>query len=127
LAASTITAFICPRSMRSRRSASESSIVAGLSTAPSFIAASISSHSSTRLGSITSRRSPRPIPRLRRKLAARSEATRSSSKLRADSAPDSSTTHSARRALPRARSSKWSSAQLNVGSDGQRNSAMALA
>ena len=58
-----MTAPTRPRSMRSRRSASASCVVAGMITAPSFIAASVVSHSSTWLPSRTSSRMPRATPR----------------------------------------------------------------
>ena len=59
--------------MRSRRSDSASSVVAGITTAPSFIAASIVSHSSTWLPSISTIRSPRATPCARSQFATWSE------------------------------------------------------
>jgi hypothetical protein len=82
------------------------SVVAGLSTAPSFIVARVISHSGTTLGSIISTRSPRLTPSRRRKLATRLERTRISSNVTFHSAPCSSTIQSAGRSLPRAMSSK---------------------
>ena len=53
-----------------------------MTTAPSFIAASITSHSGTTLPSISRMRSPRLTPSARRPLAIRLEAADSSAKVR---------------------------------------------
>ena len=68
------------RSGPSGRSAS-ASVLAGITTAPSFIAASITSHSGTTLPSISRMRSPRLTPRARRPLATRLERSESSAKV----------------------------------------------
>ncbi|NYH16540.1 hypothetical protein GGD41_003768 [Paraburkholderia bryophila] len=65
-ALSTTTNFAPPICTRSRTSSADNCVVAGSTIAPSFIAASITSQSSTRFGSINSKRSPRPTPTLRR-------------------------------------------------------------
>jgi hypothetical protein len=97
--------------------------VAGMITAPSFIAARIVSHSSTRLPSITIIRSPRATPCARSQFATWFERSDSSANVHVRSLPSSSTIHSARRPPPSAAStSNQSSAQLNESSCGQRNS-----
>ena len=58
-----------PRSSRSRSSSGVSNVVAGITTTPSFIAASMVSHSGTTLPSNSSKWSPRFSPCARRKLA----------------------------------------------------------
>ena len=90
-----------PRSTRSRRSAGPSSGVAGMTTAPSFIAASIVSHSSTWLPSMRMIRSPRPHA-LRRAASSRPGWTARTARRTTSfcSAPSSSTIHSAGRSLP---------------------------
>ncbi len=67
--ASAITCRTCPAQIRSSRSAGCSSVEAGMITAPSFIAASMTSHSGTMLPSISSTWSPRRTPRPRSQLA----------------------------------------------------------
>ena len=107
LAATSATTWrILPRSMRSARSAWVSCVVAGLTTAPSFIAASVISHSGTTFGSMTSMQSPRRTPLARRKFATRLERSLIPAKLSFASEPSSFTTHSAVRELPRAMTSK---------------------
>ncbi len=95
--------------------------------APSLIVASMTSQIGRTLGSIISTRSPRRTPRARRKLATRDERSASSAKLTFTSSPSSRTRWSAVRALPRARTSNQSSAQLKRGSSGQVNSRYAAA
>jgi hypothetical protein len=51
-----------PRSIRSRRSAGPAAVVVGMMTAPSFMMASMDSHSSTWLPSMTMTESPLPTP-----------------------------------------------------------------
>jgi hypothetical protein len=75
-------------------------------TAPSFIAASITSHSGTTLPSISRMRSPRPMPSRRSQLATRFERRLSSAKESLASPPLSSTIHSAVARLSRAIASK---------------------
>ena len=58
-----------PRAKRSARSLRVNSVVAGTITAPSFIAASMHSHSATTLPSMTRMRSPRRTPSARSILA----------------------------------------------------------
>ena len=70
-----------PRSNRSARSSAVSSVVAGITTAPSFIAASMTSHSGTTLPSISRMRSPRLTPSARSPLATRLERSDSSAKV----------------------------------------------
>ena len=105
------------------------SVVAGITTAPSFIAASSVSHSSSWLPSIRMIRSPRPTPLARNQFATRLERDDISANVQYASEPSLSTIHSARRA-PRSVSaatlSKWSSAQLNSVSAGQRKSRTAV-
>ena len=67
-----------PRSNRSFRSFGVSNVDAGITTAPSFIAASITSHSGTTLPSISRMRSPRFTPSARKPLAMRLERSDSS-------------------------------------------------
>ena len=64
------------------RSAAVSKGVAGTTTAPSFIAPSITSHNAVTLPSISRMRSPRRIPSTRRPLATRLERSESAAKLR---------------------------------------------
>ncbi|MDT4865777.1 hypothetical protein FQZ97_1006010 [compost metagenome] len=125
--APTTTCFTSPRSMRSRRSSGVSSAVAGISTAPSLMAASIVSHSALSLPSTMSTRSPRCTPCARRKLATWLERCASCANENRSSVPSASTIHSAVASLPFAMTSKWSSAQLNAVSAGQRNCALAAA
>ena len=70
-----------PRSNRSLRSLGVSKVDAGITTAPSFIAASITSHSGTTLPSISRMRSPRFTPSARKPLAMRLERSDSSAKV----------------------------------------------
>ena len=84
-----------PRSMRSVRSAAVSSVVAGMTTAPSRIAASIVSHSSTWLPSMSRIRSPRVTPWLRSQPATRLDRSASSANVSLVSEPSCSTIHSA--------------------------------
>ena len=58
-----------PRVIRSARSSGPSSVDAGMMTAPSFIAARMTSHSGAMLPSMTSTRSPRRAPSPRSQLA----------------------------------------------------------
>ena len=95
-----------PRAKRSARSLRVSSVVAGTITAPSFIAASMHSHSGTTLPSISRMRSPRRTPRPRSALATRFERSLNWAKESLVSPPSSSTIHSAGRSLPRAIGSK---------------------
>ena len=57
-----MTALARPRLMRSARSAVPAAVVVGIRIAPIFITASIDSHSSTWLPSISSTGSPLPMP-----------------------------------------------------------------
>ena len=98
--AAATTALTSPRSTRSTRSSGPSSVDAGIITAPSFMAASIVSHSGTTLPSISSTWSPRRTPRPRRWLATRLERSVISAKVRRSSVPSSSTIHSAGRSPP---------------------------
>ena len=105
-----------------------SCVVAGMITAPSFIAPSISSQSGSVLGSMTRMRSPFATPRPWSQLAMRVLRSESSAKVAETSrgfSPPSWTMRSAVRVFPRAYSSNQSMAQLKCGSRGQRNSAMA--
>ena len=111
--------------MRSRRSLSASSVVAGITTAPSFIAASIVSHSSTWLPSISTIRSPRPTPCARSQFASRSDRVTSSSNVSDRDDPSPSTTSNPTASFPRAKPSNQSSAQLNSSSAGHANDAQA--
>ena len=106
-AAPTTTWRAPPRSSRSRRSAAVSSVVAGITTAPSFIAASSVSHSSTWLPSMRMIRSPRATPRPRSQLATWFDRADSSANVQKASDPSSSTIHRARACAP-----------LDVGGDG---------
>jgi hypothetical protein len=119
------TARTRPRSKRSIRSSRLSSNVAGIITAPILMQASISSHSGTSLPSISSTRSPRATPRPSSQLATRLLRAAISAKVTFCSLPSSATIHSAVAWLSRARSSKWSSAQLKWASCGQRKPAWA--
>ena len=112
-----------PRANRSARSAGVSSVAAGMITAPSFITASIVSHSGATLPSITSTRSPRFTPSARSALARRFERSESSAKL-SEVAPSPTMVSAGRAALsPRASSaSNQSSAQLKWVGSGQRKS-----
>jgi hypothetical protein len=112
-----------PRSTRSARSSAVSNVVAGMTTAPSFIAASIVSHSSTWLPSMSRIRWPRWTPRARSHPATRLDRSASSAKLSLVSEPSSSTIHSAGRSGYSSAStpSNQSSAQLNPDTSGQRN------
>jgi hypothetical protein len=60
--ASVTTCRTSPRVIRSARSAVPNSVLAGMITTPSFIAARMTSHSGAMLPSIRSRRSPRRAP-----------------------------------------------------------------
>ena len=80
--------------------------MAGMITAPSFMQASITSHSGTTLPSIRSTASPRRTPLARRKFATWLERRDRSAKDSLTSPPPSSTTHSAVRSFPLAISSK---------------------
>lgn len=108
--------------MRSARSAVDTSIVVGTSTAPSLIPASMISHSSTRLGSISSTRSPRATPHSRRYWATWCERADISANVIFCSLPSSPTTHSAGVRLSLASTSKKSSAQLKWSSWGGEKS-----
>ena len=66
-----MTCLTRPRAKRSARSLRVSSVVAGTMTAPSFIAASMHSHSGTTLPSMSRMRSPRLTPSRRSPLATR--------------------------------------------------------
>ena len=115
-----------PRAMRSVRSAGPTAVVVGMITAPSFITASIDSHSSTWLPSIRTTGSPFRTPRSPSQPASRSEACDISAKLRSVEEPSSSTITRAGRSLSRAIASNQSTAQLNRSpTSGQRNSATA--
>ena len=70
-----------PRASRSAMSSLASSVVAGMTIMPSFIAASIVTHSGPTLPSISSSRSPRLAPSARKPLATRDELCDSSAKL----------------------------------------------
>ena len=100
------TCLTWPRSTRSTRSSGVSSVVAGITTAPSLIAASMVSHSGTSLPSMIRMRSPRLTPCLRSQLATRFERADISAKDSFDSLPSSSMIHSAGLSLPCARASK---------------------
>jgi len=76
--ASVTIAFTWPRSRRSRRSSRSSSVVAGIMTAPSLMAASIVSHSGRLFGSMMSRRSRAPRPSEAKKFATCAERRASS-------------------------------------------------
>ena len=116
--------FACPRSSRSAMSASLSCGIAGISTRPSFIAASIVTHSSGVAPSIIRSRSPRFAPIERRPLARRAGLPcDSSAKVRVSTALAD---HLQRRSCapwsPAASSaSNQSSAQLNRSGRGQTN------
>ncbi len=72
LAARPVSVTTCrtvPRSTRSARSSGPSSVDAGMITAPSFIAARMTSHSGAMLPSISSSRSPRRTPSWRSQFA----------------------------------------------------------
>ena len=105
-ASSVTTQRIRPRAMRSPRSAAVSSVEAGLTTAPSFMAASVISQSGVVFGSITRMRSPRDSPARRRNDAAREDRSDSSANVERSGGPASGATHRASRPLPRASTSK---------------------
>ena len=125
--AAAITVPTLPRTMRSIRSARVSSVVDGISTAPSFMAASMISQSAGTFPSISSSRWPRPTPCARRKFATWSERRDSAAKESCVSRPSSPRICSAGRSFPAAMRSKWSSAQLKRPSRGQRKSRRAVA
>ena len=81
--------------------------------APSFDTASIDSHSSTWLPSISITRSPFPTPCCASQAATRSDRSAISAKVTFSSTPSSSTIHRAMRSLSRAMTSNQSVAQLN--------------
>ena len=66
---SVITCRTWPRVIRSARSTGPSSVDVGMITAPSFIAARMTSHSGAMLPSMSSSRSPRRTPSSRSQLA----------------------------------------------------------
>ncbi len=106
-----------------------SRVVAGMTTAPSFIAARMVSHSSTWLPSMRMIRSPRATPCPRNQFATWLERSDSSRKVQCASLPSLSTIHSARaepRSASAATASKWSIAQLNSPISGQRKSRTAV-
>jgi hypothetical protein len=98
-------------------------VVAGMITAPSFIAASIASQSASSLPSMTRMRSPRFTPQERKVLATRLDDSESCANDRVTGGAVSLTRCSAGFWLPRAKSSNQSSAQLKSSSFGQRNCA----
>ena len=125
-AARTTTCLALPRSMRSRRSLSASSVVAGITTAPSFIAASIVSHSSTWLPSISTIRSPRATPCARSQFASWSERVDQLGERQRPRRPVRLDDQQPDRRRCRARTpSNQSSAQLNSSSAGHANDAQA--
>ena len=95
-----------PRTKRSRRSSSVSMVVAGITTAPSFIAASIASHSGCTLPSSSRMRSPRRTPRARRWLATWFDRADSAAKLMLVSGAPGAMNRSADASLPAAMRSK---------------------
>ncbi len=101
-----MTCLTAPRSKRSVRSSALTSVVVGTITAPSFMQASMDSHSATSLGISSSTRSPRATPSERSQLATWFERSAMRAKLTLSSLPFSSTIHSAGASLPRARASK---------------------
>ena len=112
-AASTITCRASPRSIRSTSSAGPTAVVVGITTAPSRMIASIDSHSSTRLPSITITESPLRTPRPASHADTARERSRSSANVCEVDDPSSSTTTSARASFPSATSSNQSHTQLN--------------
>ena len=97
-------------------SAAVSSVVAGMSTAPSFMQASMVSHSSTWLPSISSTRWPRSTPWARSHAASSVDRADICAKVTDSSEPSSPITRSAvRSAVPgvAATTSNQSRAQLN--------------
>ncbi len=115
-----------PRAIRSARSVGPTAVVVGMITAPSFMIASIVSHSSTWLPSITITASPRATPCRASHAATRSEAVAIWSNVRSVDVPSSSTMTRAGLSLPRATASNQSTAQLKRSpTSGQENSACA--
>ena len=114
-AALQMTALAWPRSIRSTRSAGPTAVVVGITTAPSLMIASIDSHSSTWLPSITTTLSPGSTPEPRRCAATWSERRASSSKEYDARLPSSSRITRPGCWLPRAKASNQSCAKLNVG------------
>ena len=115
----------CPLEQRSARSSRLSIVVAGINTAPSFIAASTVSQSGGMLPIMSSNRSPRLTPRPRRWLATRDDRSASSANVNFVSEPFSFANQSATwsRRGPRPIWSNQSSAQLNCFKEGHRKSA----
>jgi hypothetical protein len=112
------------RATRSARSSAVSSVVAGTTTAPSFIAASMTSHSGATLPSMRRMRSPRLTPRARRPLATRFDRSAISRKVkRAAPAPVMIRAGWSRSGPAASSASNQSSAQLKSGSSGQRKPA----
>ena len=96
-------------------------------TAPSFIAARMTSHSGATLPSISSTRSPRRTPRPRSQLAICADRADSDPNDRLTSDPSSPTIRSpVRSGCSAAITSNQSSAQLNSSSSGQANSRRAV-
>jgi len=100
--ASTTACFASPRETRSSTSLRTSCMEQGTTTAPSFIAASITSQSGRTLESMRSMRSPRRTPFARNQFATRFDRSERSAKLAFTSMPLSSAMWSAILALPRA-------------------------
>ena len=118
--ASVTTCFTLPRVKRSARSLSVSCDVAGMITAPIFIAASIVSQSSQRLPNMTSIRSPRLTPSADNEFATRFEISESSANVCDPASPSSEKTRSAIPRFPLAKTSNQSSAQLKSSNSGHR-------
>ncbi len=100
------------RSTRSARSADPRTVEVGRITAPAFMIASIVSHSSTRLPSMSITWSPFRTPSPTSHVATRSERVAISSNVTWRSDPSPATTRSATRSFPRAIWSNQSTAQL---------------
>ena len=121
--ASATTCLTCPRAIRSARSAGCSSVEAGMITAPSFIAARMTSHNGATLPSMSSIRSPRRTPSPRSQFATCADRADSDPYDRLTSDPSSETIRSpGRSGCSAAITSNQSSAQLNSSSSGQANS-----
>src|SRR6202030_1832393 len=133
-AASATTCRTDPRTSRSARSAGCSRVEAGMITAPSFIAARMTSHSGATLPSMSSTRSPRLTPSPRSQFATCAERPASApydrlTSVRPSGPPSESETirSAGRSGCSAAITSNQSSAQLNSSSSGHANSRRAAA
>lgn len=111
-AAFAMTCLTPPRSMRSTRSFGPTAVVVGMMMAPSFIVASMMSHNSSWLPSMTMTGSPRVTPCSASHAPTASERRAISSNVTSCEEPSSSTMTSAFASLPRATTSNQSCAQL---------------